>query len=668
MKVMYGSFPRTQPLRGFLAAVFFLGWILSSRSIAVPNAVGAVKNTSDKATFKAQVKPAVARPGETVTLLVTAKIEAGWHLYAVALAPHIGPVPTILKITQAGPLQPQGGWQEPKPKVKFDEGFQAEVSYHEGEVTFTQFLKVPEGTQPGKIVLQGTVDYMLCDAKGCLPQTQSSFQTALRVEAGPPRPEYQTAPPSIQPLASSTEPVPMGNTPAPATAAGVVNKGLLTFLGVAVTAGFLTLLTPCVLPLIPITISLFTKQAGTSRQQMVSLAITYSAGIALTYTFLGVVLAVTLGAAGANRFAANPYVNLVITALFVVFALSLFGLFELQIPSRWLTYLDKKSERGGYFGVLLMGFTFTLAAFTCTVPFVGLLLAAAAQGEWFRPILGMLAYSAGLSAPFLALALFPQYLASLPRSGGWLNTTKVVMGFIELAAAFKFLSAADLVLNEGHIWFTRPLVLSAWVVLHACAGLYLLGKIRLPHDIPLETVSVGRLGMGMLFLTLALFLSTGLLGNRLPGIIDALLPPAELSGQGIHVGTPGAPPVGTLGELEWLDDYNAALARARAEDRPIFLDITGYTCTNCRWMEANIFSLPEIRRWLQQFVLVQLHTDGKDKDRNQKFQVERFGTVELPLYAIISPDDREIARGSFTRDPDQFARFLQQGLDRFSSR
>jgi thiol:disulfide interchange protein DsbD len=276
----------------------------------------------------------------------------------------------------------------------------------------------------------------------------------------------------------------------------------------------------------------------------------------------------------------------------------------------------------------------------------------------------MLAYSAGLSAPFLVLALFPQYLASLPRSGGWLNTTKVVMGFVELAAAFKFLSAADLVLNEGHIWFTRPLVLAAWVVLHACAGLYLLGKIRLPHDAPLEAVGVGRLWLGMLFLTLALFLSTGLLGGRLPGIIDALLPPAELSGQGPGVVAAGKPAAAAPAGLEWLDDYDAALAQARTENRPIFIDVTGYTCTNCRWMEANIFPLPEVRRLLEQFVLVQLHTDGKDKDRNQKFQVERFGTVELPLYAIMSPDDQEIGRASFNRDPDQFVAFLRKGLAR----
>lgn len=633
-------------------------WLLSVPAWA---AQGPAKSTAEKVTFAAQVEPAVARPGETVTLSVTAKMEEGWHLYAISLDPRIGPVPTALKLTQLGPLQPRGDWQEPPPRVQFDEGFQAEVSFHEGEVTFTQALHVPSGTSAGDIALRGTVDYMLCDARGCLPPTHSAFQAILRVEEGPPRPEYQAAPPPSPPAGAG----PAADNPAPATAAGVMSRGLLAFLWVAFTAGFLTLLTPCVFPLIPITISLFTKQAGNSRRQMVSLAVTYSAGIALTYTSLGVILAVTLGAAGANRFAANPYVNLVITALFVVFALSLFGLFEIQLPSRWLTYLDKKSERGGYFGVLVMGFTFTLAAFTCTVPFVGLLLAAAAQGEWFRPLLGMLAYSAGLSAPFLALSLFPQYLASLPRSGGWLNTTKVLLGFIELAAAFKFLSAADLVLNEGHIWFTRPLVLSAWVVLQACAGLYLLGKIRLPHDPPMETIGIGRLWLGMGFLTLAVFLSTGLTGARLPGILDALLPPAELSGQGVSMATAGQ--VGS-GELEWLEDYEAALARARAENRPIFIDITGYTCTNCRWMEANIFPLPEIRRLLQQFVLVQLHTDGKDKERHQKFQVERFGTVELPLYAIMSPDDRELLRGSFTRDPSQFARFLQQGLERWAGR
>jgi len=604
--------------------------------------------------FSARVEPREARPGETVQLQVTATVEAPWHLYSLTLPPDAGPVPTSITLAEEVPLEPRGEFRGPPPQREYDRTFETEVEYYEGTVTFTRALKVPEDLPPGKVPLRGTVRYMVCNERSCLPPTTAEFATVLSVVAGPPRPEFTGMPGREKegPAAPGPED----------EVAAALRRGFGAFLWLAVIMGLLAVLTPCVFPMIPVTISYFTKQAGQSRVQMVKLAAAYAGGISLTYTGLGILLALTLGAAGTNRFAANPYVNLFIAALFFTFALSLFGLFELQLPASWVTYFDRHSQRGGYLGVLVMGFTFTLVAFTCTVQFVGLLLVAAAHGEWTWPIAGMLVYSAAFSFPFFLLALFPQFLAALPQGSGGLNTTKVVLGFVELAAAFKFLSNADLVWQWQVL--TRPVMLSAWVVIFACLGIYLLGKIRLPHEAPAENISIGRLLLGMLSLAFALYLSRGLFGARLANL-DAYLPPAEY-GQPFAAETSSAEAQVAGEPLEWLDSYEEGLARARAEGRPVFLDFTGYTCTNCRWMETNIFARPRVQQLLRRFVLVRLYTDsGPHHLENQQLQEERFGSVALPLYVIVSPAGEELARAPYTPREEDFVRFLREGWERY---
>jgi thiol:disulfide interchange protein len=401
----------------------------------------------------------------------------------------------------------------------------------------------------------------------------------------------------------------------------------------AASAGAVSLLTPCVFPMVPITVSYFAQHAGADRRAAVRNAVIFGAGIILTFTALGFLLAILVGASGVARFAANPWVNLGLAALFVVFALNLFGVFQIVIPSRWLTALDSTSRRqrsSGVVGALLMGLTFTLTSFTCTAPFVGTVLVAAARGQWVQPLAGMLAYSFVFALPFVILALVPQSIARLPRAGAWLASVKVVMGILELAAAMKFISNADLIWQ----WdlFTRPVVLVTWCVLALALVWYLAGRSWIGAAIAAAA---------------CVWLATGVSGRSL-GELESFLPQ-----RGSNV------------QLAWrLNDYDAALAVARASRQPVFIDFTGYTCTNCRWMEANMFTRPEIKQELNQFVLARLFTDGDGAmyDAQQTMQQTKFGTVALPFYAIVGPDGRTVATfAGLSRRPEEFLAFLERG-------
>ena len=291
--------------------------------------------------------------------------------------------------------------------------------------------------------------------------------------------------------------------------------------------GLLALLTPCVFPMIPITVSFFTKQGEQEGNKPLKSAITYALGIIIIFTSLGLILAVTLGASGANQIASNAWVNLFIALLFVFFALSLFGMYEIQAPSLMRQFSLDNEQAGGTIGILFMALTFTLTSFTCTVQFVGLLLVAASQGSYLWPIIGMLVFSLAFALPFFFLALFPQYLSRLPKSGQWMNSIKVTMGFLELGAAMKFFSNVDLVWNIG--FFTYDFVLASWAVIAIITGVYLLGKIKLPHDSDLDFIGVGRLIFSIIFLTFGLYLTTGLWGGNIYGLVDSYLPPKEIS-------------------------------------------------------------------------------------------------------------------------------------------
>jgi thiol:disulfide interchange protein DsbD len=430
------------------------------------------------------------------------------------------------------------------------------------------------------------------------------------------------------------------------------------FIWLAITFGALSLLTPCVFPMIPITVSYFTKHGADSRLGSVRDALIYAGGIILTFTGLGIALALVFGAAGLNRFASNPYINLLITGIFLAFAFSLLGAYNIGVPSSVLTKLDRftrSKESGRVVGLLLMGLTFSLTSFTCTAPLVGTILVAAAGGELFYPVVGMLAFSTVFALPFFVLAVAPNLLKSLPRSGSWMNSVKVVMGFLEIGAALKFLSNVDLVWSWGI--FTREVVIAGWIALSILIFLYLLGVFRFAHDSEDRSIGLMRVLNAFLFGTVAFYLLTGLFGSRL-GEIESFLPPA----QGVF-SSPGGTS-NSNGELSWItNDYDAAVKQSREENKPIFIDFTGYTCTNCRWMETNMFPKPGVRAELEKFVRVKLFTDGEGEPYEgfQKMQEERFGTVALPLYAMITPQDQIIATfEGLTRSEEEFVGFIQK--------
>jgi thiol:disulfide interchange protein DsbD len=395
--------------------------------------------------------------------------------------------------------------------------------------------------------------------------------------------------------------------------------------------------------MVPITVSYFTARAGRTRREAVTQALVYGAGIVLTFSAVGLALALFLGASGLNQFAANPWVNLGITALFLGFALSLFGRVEVALPASVVTRaVSAERGRGQFLGTLLMGFAFTLTSFTCTAPFLGSLLVVAATGDWQWPLAGMLAFSSVFALPFVILALVPQRLASLPRAGTWLQSVKTTMGLLEIAAAMKFLSNVDLVWGWGI--FTRPVVLASWVIVALLLTWQFLRGTKTPIKFALAAAS----------LVLAMWLGNGMRGARL-GELEAFLPPA------------GAGVLAAGKEPEWIvNDYQAALAMAKEQHRPLLIDFTGYTCTNCRWMEANMFPRPEVALELSRYVRVRLYTDGQGEPYQgyQIMQRDTYGTVALPYYAALDPDGTpQVAFGGLTRDSAEFISFLRKGLE-----
>jgi thiol:disulfide interchange protein DsbD len=425
------------------------------------------------------------------------------------------------------------------------------------------------------------------------------------------------------------------------------------FLWLAATTGLLSLLTPCVFPMVPVTIAYFSAPED-RHSSNVRRALLFGLGIIGTFTVLGLALAALFGAAGLNRFAADPWVNLTLAALFLLFAANLFDWLELRLPWRAINAIDRSARekpKGSSLGALLMGATFTLTSVTCTAPFVGTLLVLASQGSWMMPVVGMVVYSTAFALPFVALAFAPRMVLRLPTSGQWIRSLRVLIGILEVGAAVKFISNADLVLGWGV--FTRPVVLFAWMLL-AIVGAAYLGR-GLKTNLARRELRPAALIPLVVALVLAGWLGSGLRGRPLRQI-EAFLPPsAPEASSAIGRGT-----VPT-----WvLNDYDGALKTARASGKLVFVDFTGYTCTNCRWMEANIFSRPDVGAELGEFVLARLYTDGEGEmyEKQQAFQERTFGTVALPLYAVVDSEGK--VRATFTgltRDPVEFIAFLRRG-------
>lgn len=428
------------------------------------------------------------------------------------------------------------------------------------------------------------------------------------------------------------------------------------FLWLAATTGFLSLLTPCVFPMVPVTIAYFSSPSGTDSFSL-RRPVLFGLGIVATFTILGLSLAAIFGAAGLNRFASDPWVNLILAALFLVFAANLFGWLATPVPWKLANAADRASRDaapGSSLGALVMGATFTLTSVTCTAPFVGTLLVLASRGSWATPVVGMIVYSTAFALPFVLLALAPRSVAKLPRAGVWMQTLRVLIGLLEVGAAVKFVSNADMVLGWGI--FTRQVVLLCGIVLAiAAAGVFNYNPGASPVRHPLSPKRIIPTAIALL---MAGWLATGLNGRSLPQI-EAFLPPAAR--ENMVESASGESSI-------WiLNDYEGALTAARSSGKLVFVDFTGYTCTNCRWMEANIFSRPDVGAELGQFVLSRLYTDGDGEiyEKQQAFQEKTFGTVALPLYAVMAPDGK--IRGTFSglsRNPADFIAFLKRARER----
>lgn len=417
---------------------------------------------------------------------------------------------------------------------------------------------------------------------------------------------------------------------------------MLGFLLVAATAGFASLLTPCVLPVLPLTAGYLASRRERSNAAGIIEAVLFAGGIIVTFTGLGLLLSIFLGAGGVTRLAANPWLNLFVAGVFVAFALSLIGVYTIQVPSRMLRRADEAArDAPRIVAPVLAGFVFTLATFACTAPFVGPLLVAASTGEWTRPLAGMLVYSTAFALPFVAIGLMPQLLRRLPSPGPWLMDLKYAVAALQLGAALKFLSNAGAV--WGYHFLTREIVLGAWAALALILAVTVLLRIR-----PGRTPILPRTLASALTLVLAVWLATGV-GGRPMGELEAALPARA------HSET----------DLPWIvNDLDSALELARTEGRPVFVDFTGYTCGNCRWMEANVFTRDDVRRALEPFVLARLYTDGEGDvfERNQRLQEERFGTIALPLYAVLDGAGvPQRAHVGVARNVDGFVGFLQSG-------
>ncbi len=570
-----------------------------------------------------------AAGGGKVLLRAAGKVEPGWHLYSASSPAGI---PTSFQI---GPDAAAGRVRvfQPAPKKAFDPNFSAETETFEGDVTFLLEVALK---QAAPTALDIKARYQTCNDKQCVP---SRWSGSVPLAAGP------AAAIVIPPGYSEAKP------PAGAGAGAAQEQGLGAFLLVAFGFGLASLFTPCVFPMIPITMSYFLNRQSGARGDGVAQAVVFCLGIIVLFSGLGLLITAVLGPFGVVQLGSNPWVNGFISALFIVFGLSLLGAFEITIPSSILTRLNQSSDKGGFAGTLLMGLTFSLASFACVGPFVGTLLAASVSGGGTRPLFGMVTFATGLALPFFLLALFPSYLKRLPRSGGWMSRVKVVMGFVILAASLKYLSSLDQVLRWGFL--TRERFLAAWIVLFAMAGLYLLGFLRLEGIKPEDRVGIGRLLMGIAFLVFAISLFPGMAGGRL-GDLDAYVPVA--SGEG---GAPGT------GGLVWLkDQYREALDRARREGKLVFVNFTGYACANCHWMKANMFTRPEIAAAMQGFILVDLYGDGTDaaSEENQKLELAKFNTVAEPFYAILDADEKVIATfPGLTKDPAEFLAFVRKG-------
>jgi thiol:disulfide interchange protein DsbD len=603
-------------------------------------------------------------------LRIEATVANGWHIYSQELPSDDGPVATEVTFNFPDGVEAIGKTREIGDLIKdYDENFMMELAFYEKSVVFEQEIAVKDPS----LSISGNVYYMVCDAEKCLPPEEVPFQISLGKDAA---------------VSELNETADSGFDK---TALGIFIAG---FLG-----GLLALLTPCVFPMIPLTVSFFTKQSHT-KAKGISNALLYGGFIIFIYTILGFLTTWFFGADALNELSTNFWFNLAFFVLFTIFAISFFGAFEITLPSGWVNAVDRQSDKGGLIGIFFMAFTLSLVSFSCTGPIIGtLLVEAAVRGDVMGPIVGMFGFSVALALPFGLFAAFPGWLNSLPKSGGWLNSVKVVLGFLELALALKFLSNADLVVQAGYI--TREVFIALWIAIFSMLTLYLLGAFRLPHDSKMERMSVGRMLFAVITFTFTLYLIPGLWGAPLK-IISGFPPPSfyaempgGLSASGVAPALAKADHEGNKSHgpcphnLPCFHDYDAALAHAKKVNKPLMIDFTGWACVNCRKMEEQVWSDPAVlQRLAEDVVLVSLYVDEKiDLPKAQQyvsettgkkiktignkwsdFQITRYQSNSQPYYIIIDHNEQPLVE-SAAYDPDipKFVDWLDRATKKFAA-
>ncbi|HLN30656.1 MAG TPA: cytochrome c biogenesis protein CcdA [Gemmataceae bacterium] len=573
--------------------------------------------------LKFTIEPAQVRRGQTVKLTITGVPKPGYHTYPF-IKPSDNPSQSVSQIVfgDAKWLKPLPPVTESEPEPKNEPGSGLLFEYAR-EFTVSQDILILPEAEPGLKSLPFTLRMQVCDENRCTPG-DAEFEITVDINSGPPvalTPELDER--SVQKFDA-------------AAAIESEQKGIWTFLLNAIGWGAISLLTPCVFPMIPITVSFFLKQAHHGRARTLAMASVYSGTIVVALTLGGVLLIKIL-----QPFSQHWITNYALGILFIIFAMSLFGMFELRLPTALLNFTSAQEGRGGLAGTMFMALTFTTISFTCVAPFYGsfIALASSAQsvGAWLTLVLGAFVYSVTFASPFFLLAVFPSLLRSLPKSGSWMNTVKVVMGFLEIAAALKFLRAGELSLTGDPAFLTYDLALGMYVAIALLCGLYLLNVYRLPHDHePVVHLGVPRLMFSLLFLSFGFYLMPGLFkqssgeqqkptGTLFAWVNSFLL--SDPSGGG------------------WIGNLEKGLELARTQKKLVFIDFTGITCTNCRYNEESVFTRPEIKQLLEQYTRVQLYTDTvppryqptTSAAENFALQKTTFGTVQLPLYAVLKP-------------------------------
>ncbi|QDO92760.1 thiol:disulfide interchange protein [Formosa sediminum] len=616
-------------------------------------------------------------------LITTANIETSWHLYS-QYVPENGPIPTtFIYDNSENTFTLEGNTTEGEGHTVFDPVFEMDIKFFEGQTQFVQLITVTSEIN----TINGFVEYMVCDDTQCMPPTEVELEFVLNANA------VLTADTTNKTKEISEQQIEK-------TEEAASNKGLWSIFFVAFLSGFAALLTPCVFPMIPMTVSFFTKQSK-SKAAGIRNAIIYGISIIVIYVLLGTAVTGIFGASALNALATNVWFNVIFFVLLVVFAISFLGAFEIVLPNSWANKVDSQADRGGLIGIFFMALALAIVSFSCTGPIVGTLLVESASKGGAAPIIGMFGFSLAIALPFALFAAFPGWLNSLPKSGGWLNTVKVVLGFLELALAFKFLSQADLVL-QLHI-LEREVFIAIWIAIFGALAFYLFGKIQLPHDSPLPHISVGRLSLGLIVLSFTIYMIPGLWGAPL-NIISAFPPPLEysespygvgyskLGGNALSAATQTDLPDGAHllapHDILAFNDYDKGVAYAKQVGKPIMLDFTGWACVNCRKMEQNVWPEPGVLNILKNdVVLISLYVDDKRpleddevvasqlkpgktlKYIGQKWsemQTIRYKANSQPFYVIIDHEEEQLVEPvAYLPDAKLYQDWLEKGVQNF---